>query len=200
MGCTAREHCTVIGSATWGFRPEIARGETERESERIATSSRARPARAIIGGVAAAIVFALLFVLKGALTPLAAAFVIAYLLDPLIDRFEARRVRRSLAIFVLLALRGGVVAGSRALRAAETPAGTGRARRADADLPRPAHDGRDPADRAALRHPASAHLRRRVRAGEARRDPAAARFDARAADPHARDRHRHARLAGRAAA
>jgi predicted PurR-regulated permease PerM len=82
--------------------------ESERDRDFVARSAR----RAIVAAVATAVFFALLFVLKGALTPLAAAFVIAYLLDPIIDRFEARRVRRSLAIFVLLAVMGGVVAGS----------------------------------------------------------------------------------------
>jgi predicted PurR-regulated permease PerM len=66
----------------------------------------------VLGGVALAVLLAAFWVLKAALTPLAAAFVIAYLLDPLIDRFEARRVRRSIAIFVLLALVGvGLVGG-----------------------------------------------------------------------------------------
>jgi predicted PurR-regulated permease PerM len=65
--------------------------------------------RVVIGGVVLAIVLLLLRVLDAALTPLAAAFVIAYLLDPLIDRFEARRVGRSVAIFVLLAVCGALV-------------------------------------------------------------------------------------------
>jgi predicted PurR-regulated permease PerM len=67
--------------------------------------------RAVVGAVMASVLFAVLWVLKAALTPLAAAFVIAYLLDPVIDRFEARRLRRSLAIFALLAILGAVVAG-----------------------------------------------------------------------------------------
>jgi predicted PurR-regulated permease PerM len=67
---------------------------------------------AVIGAVVLAVLFALFWVLGAALTPLAAAFVIAYLLDPLIDRFEARGIGRSLAIFVLLALGGGVVVGA----------------------------------------------------------------------------------------
>ena len=45
--------------------------------------------RGIIGAVVAAVGLALLWVLKSALTPLAVAFVLAYLVDPLIDRFEA---------------------------------------------------------------------------------------------------------------
>lgn len=66
---------------------------------------------AVVGVVVIAVVAALLFVLRAALTPLVAAFVIAYLLDPLIDRFEARGVRRSVAIFVLLALLGVALFG-----------------------------------------------------------------------------------------
>jgi len=62
--------------------------------------------RAIVGGIVLAVVLLLLRVLQAALTPLAAAFVIAYLLDPVIDRFEARRVSRAVAIFVLIGLVG----------------------------------------------------------------------------------------------
>jgi predicted PurR-regulated permease PerM len=79
--------------------------DATRDSDRDFVARAAR--RAIVGAVVAALVFALFFVMNAALTPLAAAFVIAYLLDPIIDRFEVRRVRRSLAIFVLLALVGG---------------------------------------------------------------------------------------------
>jgi predicted PurR-regulated permease PerM len=60
----------------------------------------------IIIAVAVAAVVALLWLLKSALTPLAVAFVFAYLLDPLIDRFEARRVPRRVAILFLVALSG----------------------------------------------------------------------------------------------
>ena len=66
---------------------------------------------AIVAAVALGVVGTLLWVLKAALTPLAAAFAIAYLLDPLIDRFEARRLRHSLAIFLLLGLVDGGVLG-----------------------------------------------------------------------------------------
>jgi predicted PurR-regulated permease PerM len=41
---------------------------------------------------------------RHALTPVFAAFMIAYLLDPLVDRFEARRVPRVVAIFIVLGL------------------------------------------------------------------------------------------------
>ncbi len=61
----------------------------------------------IVAALVVAALGAILWVLKAALTPLAAAFVIAYLLDPLIDRFEARRMRRPFAIFLLLTLVGG---------------------------------------------------------------------------------------------
>jgi predicted PurR-regulated permease PerM len=72
----------------------------------------ARAARwAIVGGAVAAALFALLFVLKAALTPLAAAFVIAYLLDPLIDRLERLGVRRRFGILLVLGLTGAVVLG-----------------------------------------------------------------------------------------
>jgi predicted PurR-regulated permease PerM len=72
----------------------------------------ARAARwAIVGGAVAAALFALLFVLKAALTPLAAAFVIAYLLDPLIDRLERFGVRRRFGILLVLGLTGAVVLG-----------------------------------------------------------------------------------------
>ena len=54
--------------------------------------------------VGLALVFGALFLLKGALTPLVVAWVIAYLFDPLIDRFEARRVPRGAAILLLLVL------------------------------------------------------------------------------------------------
>ncbi len=64
----------------------------------------------IIAVVSASVLLALLWLLKAALTPLAVAFVLAYLLDPLIDRFEARRVPRSLAIFLLLAPMGAALA------------------------------------------------------------------------------------------
>jgi predicted PurR-regulated permease PerM len=65
---------------------------------------------AIVAAVGLAATFALLWFAKGALTPLVAAFVIAYLIDPLIHRFERRRVKRSVAILLLVAVMGiGVV-------------------------------------------------------------------------------------------
>jgi predicted PurR-regulated permease PerM len=79
------------------------------ESDRDFVARAAR--RAIVVAVATALLFGLFFVMKGALTPLAAAFVIAYLLDPLIDRFQRRGVGRSIAIFLLLALVGGGLLG-----------------------------------------------------------------------------------------
>jgi len=93
-----------------GAEPEHAPDSgSDRNSDRDFVARAAR--RAIVGAVVAALVFASFFVMKGALTPLAGAFVIAYLIDPIIDRFEAHRVRRSIAIFVLLALVGGVFLG-----------------------------------------------------------------------------------------
>jgi predicted PurR-regulated permease PerM len=82
-----------------------------RDSDRDFLARSAR--RAVVGAIVFGVVIALLWVLKAALTPLAAAFVTAYLLDPLIDRFEARGVRRSIAIFLLLGVVGfGVIGGS----------------------------------------------------------------------------------------
>lgn len=44
------------------------------------------------------------YVLRGVLTPIFIAFLIAYLLDPVVDRFEARRLPRALGIGVMLTL------------------------------------------------------------------------------------------------
>ncbi len=76
--------------------------EGELDRDFIAKSIR----RGIILAVAAAVVLALLWLLKSALTPLAVAFVFAYLLDPLIDRFEARKIPRSVAVLFLVILSG----------------------------------------------------------------------------------------------
>jgi predicted PurR-regulated permease PerM len=61
---------------------------------------------AIIGASALGVVVLGLWLLKGALTPLAVALVIAYLFDPLIDRFEARGVSRRAAILAILLVVG----------------------------------------------------------------------------------------------
>ncbi|HEX2484324.1 MAG TPA: AI-2E family transporter, partial [Myxococcota bacterium] len=66
--------------------------------------------QAIVIVLVGAGVFALLFVLKAALTPLAAAFVTAYLLDPLIDRLERRGLNRRGAILLVLGVLGVAVA------------------------------------------------------------------------------------------
>jgi len=66
---------------------------------------------AIIGAAALGVAVAVLWVLKGALTPLVAALVIAYLFDPLIDRFEARGFSRGAAIGLLLAVVGATLFG-----------------------------------------------------------------------------------------
>jgi predicted PurR-regulated permease PerM len=61
---------------------------------------------AIVLAAVVTVVVLLLWILKGALTPLATAFFIAYLLDPLIDRFEAHGVPRRWIILCLIALLG----------------------------------------------------------------------------------------------
>lgn len=53
----------------------------------------------------------LAYVLRAALTPLFFAFLIAYMLDPLIDRFEAQRVPRALAIGGILTVVLGAISG-----------------------------------------------------------------------------------------
>lgn len=58
----------------------------------------------IIASAAAVALLAILWILKSALTPLAVSFVVAYLLNPIICWFGARRIPRPLAIFVFLAL------------------------------------------------------------------------------------------------
>jgi len=63
-------------------------------------------------GIAIALVVGLGWLLQAALTPLAVAFGIAYLLSPLIDRFEAHRVPRSVAILLLLLAVLGLLAGA----------------------------------------------------------------------------------------
>jgi predicted PurR-regulated permease PerM len=60
--------------------------------------------RLIVLAVSLGAVLALLWVLKAALTPLVVAFVLAYLLDPVIDRLELWRLPRPLAILLLLAV------------------------------------------------------------------------------------------------
>jgi predicted PurR-regulated permease PerM len=54
---------------------------------------------AIVGAVGL-----LLYALRGALTPVFFAFLIAYMLDPVVDRFEARNIPRAVGIAVMLTL------------------------------------------------------------------------------------------------
>lgn len=51
----------------------------------------------------------LFYALRGVLTPLFAAFLIAYVLDPVVDKLEARKIPRALAIVILLAALLGAV-------------------------------------------------------------------------------------------
>ncbi|MEK7232893.1 MAG: hypothetical protein AAB268_03690, partial [Elusimicrobiota bacterium] len=55
----------------------------------------------LLAGVAVAT--GLLFVLRGVLTPVFLAFLIAYVFDPVVDRIERRGLGRSVAILALLA-------------------------------------------------------------------------------------------------
>jgi predicted PurR-regulated permease PerM len=62
----------------------------------------------ITGASVLALLLVLLWLLKAALTPLAVAWVIAYLLDPWIDAFERRRIPRGVAVLLLLLLLGAL--------------------------------------------------------------------------------------------
>jgi len=67
---------------------------------------------AITLGVTVGLVVAVGWLLQGALTPLAVAFGIAYLLSPLIDRVEKLHIPRSLAILLLLLIGVGALVGA----------------------------------------------------------------------------------------
>ena len=56
----------------------------------------------VLGGVL--LVGTLLYVLRGVLTPVFFAFIIAYMLDPLVDRFERMKLPRSVGIVIVLGL------------------------------------------------------------------------------------------------
>lgn len=58
----------------------------------------------IVSFTVVGVLLALLWLLKSALTPLAVSFAIAYLLDPVIDWFGARRIPRPLAVLIFLTL------------------------------------------------------------------------------------------------
>jgi predicted PurR-regulated permease PerM len=57
-----------------------------------------------LAGIALYVVGSALYALRSALMPVLFAFAIAYLLDPVVDRFEARRIPRPVAIVLLLLL------------------------------------------------------------------------------------------------
>ena len=101
----------VVASAAMPDVPTGARAPNESQEERDREFVMRAARWGIVSAVAAGAILLLLWLLKGALTPLAAAFVIAYLLDPLIDWFERHHVRRSFAIFLLLGLFGAGVLG-----------------------------------------------------------------------------------------
>jgi len=64
---------------------------------------------AIVVATSLAVLFALLFVLKGALTPLAVSFGIAYFLDPVVRRLESYGVRRSFGVLALMLIAVGIL-------------------------------------------------------------------------------------------
>ena len=55
-----------------------------------------------------AVLFALLFVLQGALTPLAVSLIIAYFLDPIVRWLERHGIRRRLGVLALMLIAIGL--------------------------------------------------------------------------------------------
>ncbi|GAB5546659.1 MAG: hypothetical protein SangKO_064190 [Sandaracinaceae bacterium] len=79
----------------------------------MATSERVRFPRWLLVSIGIVGLGLAIYALRGVLTPIFFAFLIAYLLDPLVDRFEARGLPRALGIVVLLALTlGAMVVGA----------------------------------------------------------------------------------------
>lgn len=70
----------------------------------------ARIIRWLLWGAAVGVVCALVYTLRGVLTPVFFAFMLAYVLDPVVDRFEAAGVPRAAGISVLLVGVLGVIA------------------------------------------------------------------------------------------
>lgn len=70
----------------------------------------ARILRWLLWGVALALVLGLVFALRNVLSPVFFAFMLAYVLDPLVDRFEAAKIPRAVGITVLLVVVLGVIA------------------------------------------------------------------------------------------
>ena len=81
--------------------------------EAVATSEGVRFPRWLLVSIGIVGLGLAIYALRGVLTPIFFAFLIAYLLDPLVDRFEARGLPRALGIVVLLALTlGAMVVGA----------------------------------------------------------------------------------------
>jgi len=72
-------------------------------------SVEARILRWLAWGAALGVTAALLFALRDVLTPIFFAFMLAYVLDPLVDRFEAAKIPRAVGITVLLVVVLGVI-------------------------------------------------------------------------------------------
>lgn len=69
----------------------------------------ARILRWLLWGAALALVSGLVFALRNVLSPVFFAFMLAYVLDPLVDRFEAAKIPRAVGITVLLVVVLGVI-------------------------------------------------------------------------------------------
>lgn len=75
----------------------------------VASSEGVRFPRWLLALIAIAGVGLAVYALRGVLTPIFFAFLIAYLLDPLVDRFEERGLPRAVGIVILLALTLGAM-------------------------------------------------------------------------------------------
>ncbi|MBN1653800.1 MAG: AI-2E family transporter, partial [Deltaproteobacteria bacterium] len=70
---------------------------------RLMVETRSPIMRWLYGAIAIAVTSGVLFLLRGVLTPIFFAFLLAYLLNPVVTRLESWRIPRALAIVILLA-------------------------------------------------------------------------------------------------
>lgn len=61
--------------------------------------------------LAAVVLFAMIYLLRSVVIPVAFSFLLAYFLDPLVDKFEEKKISRTLAIIILLIIAIFVVSG-----------------------------------------------------------------------------------------
>jgi predicted PurR-regulated permease PerM len=94
---------TPSTSAKDSFEPD-----SPAEASSLAPAPRSSPKRVIVV-LGVALVLALSYLLRGVLVPLFFAFLLAYALDPFVDRLEALKVPRPAGALLVMTLLGGVV-------------------------------------------------------------------------------------------